>query len=113
MNVDGPPPPEDSARVPLPGAGMGMMMPTSGMGRAIGRGMPLATPGSAVPPPMAPAGLAGPVWGVGAPAPGLMQPRAGMPPPGMGHGGFIPPPPMGAPAPPGSVRPPPPPPMGY
>ncbi|CDI97068.2 expressed protein [Echinococcus multilocularis] len=77
-NVSGPPPPEDSARVPLPGAGMGMMgIPPPGMGRAVGRGMPLATPGAAIPPPAAapPTGLAGPAWGVGVPAPGLMQPQ--------------------------------------
>ncbi|VDD83140.1 unnamed protein product, partial [Mesocestoides corti] len=117
MNVDGPPPPEDSARVPLPGAGMGMMgIPPPGVGRAIGRGMPLATPGAAIPPPAPPSGLAGPAWGVGVPAPGLMQPRGAPPPPpshGFGRGGptpgITPPPP-----PPGS-RPPPPPPsnMGY
>ncbi|CAL8097012.1 unnamed protein product [Calicophoron daubneyi] len=91
MNVDGPPPPEDAARVPLPGAGAwsaSAAKPIAGV--AVGRGMPLATPAAAIPPPAPPAGLGGPVWGVGAPAPSLMQPRGvpGMPPP--------PPPPTGA-----------------
>ncbi|VDL99282.1 unnamed protein product, partial [Schistocephalus solidus] len=126
LNVDGPPPPEDTARVPLPGAGMGMMMPTPGVGRAVGRGMPLATPAASVPPPAAaPVGLGGPVWGVGVPAPTLMQPRGAVLPPGMppgygrGAGGVLPPPPVGAPPPPGGTLraappPPPPPPMpGY
>lgn len=116
MNVDGPPPPEDTARIPLPGAGINMMgIPPPGMGRAVGRGMPLATPGAAVPPPAPPTGLTGPAWGVGVPAPGLMQPRGGhLPPPplpqhGFGRGG--PPHGMAPPPPPGSRHPPPPPPM--
>ncbi|TPP66444.1 Small nuclear ribonucleoprotein-associated protein B [Fasciola gigantica] len=120
MNVDGPPPPEDSARVPLPGAGAwagGAAKPV--MGIAVGRGMPLATPAAAIPPPAPPAGLGAPVWGVGAPAPSLMQPRVA--------GGVIPPPPppAGAPGvppsfgrgmPPTAGRgfpPPPPPPPGF
>nr|CAH8864686.1 unnamed protein product [Trichobilharzia regenti] len=118
MNVDGPPPPEDSARVPLPTAGGWATGVKPLTGIAVGRGMPLATPAAAIAP-IPPAGLGGPVWGVGAPAPGLMQPRTlpGMPPP--------PPPPAGAPPaaafgrgmPPVTVGrgypPPPPPPPGY
>ncbi|CAH8586810.1 unnamed protein product [Schistosoma guineensis] len=118
MNVDGPPPPEDAARVPLPTAGAWSTGVKPLTGIAVGRGMPLATPAAAIAP-APPAGLGGPVWGVGAPAPGLMQPRAlpGMPPP--------PPPPAGAPtaafgrgmptvtAVRGYPPPPPPPPPGY
>ncbi|VDP52784.1 unnamed protein product [Schistosoma margrebowiei] len=82
MNVNGPPPPEDAARVPLPTAGAWSTVVKPLTGIAVGRGMPLATPEAAIAP-APPAGLGGPVWGVGAPAPGLMQPRAlpGMPPP--------------------------------
>ena len=118
MNVDGPPPPEDSARVPLPGAGaMGGLMgiPPPGMGRAVGRGMPLATPGAAIPPPAAPpTGLAAPAWGVGVPAPALMQPRGAPPPSGPppphAYGRGAPPPGMTPPPPPPGARQPPPPP---
>ncbi|KAM7533936.1 hypothetical protein Aperf_G00000114648 [Anoplocephala perfoliata] len=121
MNVDGPPPPEDSARVPLPGAGLGlntavmMGVPPPGMGRPIGRSMPLVTPSAPAVPPPPPSGLAaGPTaWaGVGVPAPSLMQPRGGMPPPPpagatFGRPGATPPVGMPAPPPPPGARPPP------
>lgn len=91
MTIEGPPPPEPDERI-TPGG--------PGVGRAAGRGMPMA------PGPMgtmgAPMGLAGPVRGVGGPAPGLMQPPGGFPrgPPGMS--GMMPPP-RGMPGPPGMV----------
>lgn len=56
LTVEGPPPPEEGLpRVPIPGAG-----PGPGIGRSAGRGMP--APISAVP-----AGLQGPVRGMGGP----------------------------------------------
>ncbi|CAG8601204.1 13501_t:CDS:2 [Ambispora gerdemannii] len=65
LSVEGPPPPttDDSKAklAQLPGG--------PGIGRPAGRGLPVAPPG------IAPAGLTGPVRGVGGPAPGMMQPR--------------------------------------
>ncbi|KAI6699093.1 hypothetical protein NL676_019212 [Syzygium grande] len=70
MTVEGPPPPDESrAKSASASAASG-----PGMGRAAGRGVPTAPLVQAQP------GLAGPVRGVGGPAPGMMQPQMSRPP---------------------------------
>ena len=112
ISVDGPPP--TSVAEQQQRARAAQMQQGPGIGRPAGRGLP-------IPPPSAvPAGLSGPVRGVGGPAPQMMMPRGppgGIPPPP----GFVRPPPPGMPGrppmmpPPGyqpgpsGVRPPPPP----
>lgn len=97
LTVEGPPPADEARMVKAAG-----IVPGPGIGRAAGRGMPVAAPG------MAPAGLAGPAPGVGAPAPGSMMPQMRAPP-------QMRPPPGGAPPHPGGGYRPPPggPPPGY
>ncbi|KAI8824520.1 uncharacterized protein EV422DRAFT_323745 [Fimicolochytrium jonesii] len=115
MSVEAPPPVSDEQKARSAAA-----MSGPGIARPAGRGLPMAPAG------MAPAGLGGPVRGVGGPAPGMMAPqgrgitappvqygRPMMPPPPMGRGG---PPPMGGPpmgGPPAFGRGMPPPPQGF
>ncbi|KAJ1655012.1 Small nuclear ribonucleoprotein-associated protein B [Dispira simplex] len=75
ISVEAPPPPpsEEAQR-----AKAAQLPSGPGMGRPAGRGLPLSGAGTV---------LAGPVRGVGGPAPGMMQPRG---PPPMGPGGVHP-----------------------
>ncbi|GAB4850684.1 hypothetical protein Ancab_029992 [Ancistrocladus abbreviatus] len=70
MTVEGPPPPEESRAKAVSATAMA----GPGVGRAAGRGIPTAPLVHAQP------GLAGPIRGVGGPAPGMMQPQISRPP---------------------------------
>lgn len=67
LMIEGPPPADETRLAKQQAAPAG-----PGMGRAAGRGMPVAAPGQAPP------GLAGPAAGFGGPAPGSMMPRPQM-----------------------------------
>ncbi|CAJ0651679.1 13903_t:CDS:2 [Entrophospora sp. SA101] len=82
LSVDGPPPPAiDESKSKLAQLPIG-----PGIGRPAGRGLPVAPPGAT------PAGLTGPVRGIGGPSPSMPPVMAGMP-PGY-RGGMGPPPGM-------------------
>merc|ERR1712072_1391322 len=67
MSVEGPPVESDDRASSLPTA-----VPGPGLGRAAGRGVAVA------PMAQAPAGLTGPVRGIGGAGPSIMQPMPGM-----------------------------------
>ncbi|XP_059652842.1 uncharacterized protein LOC132299957 [Cornus florida] len=71
MTVEGPPPPDESRAKSAASAATG-----PGIGRGAGRGITTAPLVHAIAQP----GLAGPVRGVGGPAPGMMQPQISRPP---------------------------------